>query len=178
MGASLRVLAIDMVQFRSMLGSGEERFCAKVLKSVPPAVDRLGLLKEWRRDVTGLVLGDPGERMAAFEPFLMGPYQQAGPSLSLAFASLLIGFSEPGLGGWGSGLGDLAQVLVRRPLFALDADGELVRWGGLRRDLLRLIGPHPLIVPIQVKDLDVVTLSGSAWADGERGDSEGFRPGI
>ena len=148
-----------------MLGSGEERFCAKVLKSVPAAVDRLGLLKEWRRDITGLVLGEPGERMAAHEPFLMGPHEQAGPSLSLAFASLLIGFSNPDFGGRDSGVGDLAQVLVRCPLFALDGDGELVRWGGLRRDLLPRIRPHPLIAPIQAKGLDVVTLSGSAWTD-------------
>jgi len=148
-----------------MLGSGEEKFCARVLKDVPSAVERLGLLKEWRREVTGLVLGEPGERLASHEPFVLGPHEQAGPGRSLAVASLLIGFSEPGLGGWGQGVESLAQVLYRRPLFALDADGVLVRWGGLPRDLLKSIKPHPLLTPIQAKGLDVVTLSGSAWTD-------------
>lgn len=116
----MKLLAVDLARFRAMLGSGEEKFCAKVLRSVPPLAERLDLVKEWKRAVTSLVLGEAGEALAAREPFAAAA-EKAGPGLSLAFASILEGYSEPATAADGA--------LADGPLFGLEADGELVRWG-------------------------------------------------
>jgi hypothetical protein len=167
MGAVLRVYAVDLERFRSMLGSGEEAFCAKVLRAIPNAAERRGLakspdlVKDWKRSVSGLVLGASGEALAANEPFDRSSVAKAGPGLALAFASILEGFAEAGLGGVLSG--EVPGELRRRPLFGLDSDVDLVRWGALRRN-----DPAPspaLLLAIQGKGLDAVGLSGSAWTD-------------
>jgi len=166
MGTVLRVYAVDLVGFRSMLGSGEEAFCAKVLRRIPEDAERRGLaknpelVKEWKRAVTGLVLGIPGEARAAHEPLGMGDVTRAGPGLSLAFASILEGYAEPGLGGAVSE--EVPEALRRHPLFGLEADGDLVRWGAIGRDAK---AAPPLIAAILGKGLDAVGLSGSAWAE-------------
>ena len=116
----MKLLAVDLAQLRAMLGSGEEKFCAKVLRSVPPLAERLNLVKEWKRAVTSLVLGEAGEALAARDPFAAA-VGKADPGLSLAFASILEGFAasgEPADGTFSDG-----------PLFGLEADGDLVRWG-------------------------------------------------
>src|SRR4029078_6040841 len=130
MGALLRVYAVDLERFRAMLGSGEEAFCAKVLRGIPDAAERRGLaknpelVKEWKRAVTGLVLGAAGEAISSRLPF--EKVDRAGPALSLAFASLLEGFSPEGLEGTLPITGSLRPELLQRPLFGLEADGELV----------------------------------------------------
>lgn len=166
MGSVLRVYAVDLVGFRSMLGSGEEAFCAKVLRGIPDDAERRGLaknpdlVKEWKRAVTGLVLGLPGEARAAQEPLGKGDVTKAGPGLSLAFASILEGYAEAGLGGAVSG--EVPEALRRRPLFGLEADGDLVRWGAIGRDAKAV---PPLVAAILAKGFDAVGLSGSSWPD-------------
>jgi len=165
MAAILRVHAIDLFQFRAMLGSGEERFCARVLKRPPASAEKLGLLPEWKRGVTGLVLGDPGEALAQRLPFEKTDLTRATPGESLAFASILEGFAQDGLGGTLPLSKNLRDDLVQRPLFGLDPEGSPVRWGWLGKAELRELAAHPLIAPIHARSLDVVTLSGSAWTD-------------
>src|SRR5436190_11131040 len=109
----MNVLAVDLVQFRAMLGSGEEKFCAKILRTIPPLAERSNLVKEWKRAVTSLVLGEAGEALAAREPFAAA-VAKADPGLSLAFASLLEGFAASG--------GRADGTLTDRPLFGLEAD--------------------------------------------------------
>jgi len=116
----MKLLALDLVAFRAMLGSGEEKFCAKVLRSVPPLAERLNLVKEWKRAVTSLVLGEAGEALAAREPFA-AVVAKADPGTSLAVASLLEGFAASG--------GPVDGTFTDGPLFGLEADGTLVRWG-------------------------------------------------
>ncbi len=160
MGSELRVYAVDLNRFRLMLGSGEEAFCAKVLRGIPEEAGRRGLaknpelLKEWKRAVTGLVLGLPGEALSAKDPFDQRSVTKAGPGLSLGFASILEGFSEAGLGGVLTG--QIPAELRQRPLFGLEADGDLVRWGALRKAATT---PHPPIASILAKGLDAVGLS-------------------
>ncbi len=151
----MRVLAVDLDRFRSMLGSGEEAFCAKVLRGIPEeAAKNPELLREWKRAVTVLVLGLPGEALSAKDPFDAGSVTKAGPGLSLAFASLLEGYAEAGLGGVLTG--EIPEQLRRRPLFGLEADGDLVRWGALGKDATT---PDPLIASIPAKGFDAVGLS-------------------
>jgi len=165
MPAILRVHAFDLFQFRSMLGSGEERFCAKVLKRPPAAAERLALLPEWKRGVTGFVLGDAGEALAERLPFEKTDLTKASPGESLAFASILEGFSQEGLGGTLPLSKNLREELVRRPLFGLESDGNQVRWGWMGKADLRELAAHPLIAPIHARGLDIVSLSGPAWTD-------------
>jgi len=166
MGAVLRVYAVDLTGLRAMLGSGEEAFCAKVLRGIPDAAERRGLaknpelVKEWKRAVTGLVLGLPGEALSGRLPFEKTDLTLAGPGLSLAFASILEGYAVAGLGGAVSD--EVPQALRRHPLFGLEADGDLVRWGAIGRDAK---AAPPLIAAILAKGLDAVGLSGSAWAE-------------
>jgi len=150
-----------------MLGSGEEAFCARVLRTIPDAAERRGLarnpdlVKDWKRSVSGLVLGAAGEALAANEAFDRSPVAKAGPGQALAFASILEGFAEAGLGGVLPG--EVPGELRRRPLFGLDSGVDLVRWGALRRN-----DPSPgpaLLLAILGRGLDAVGLSGSAWAD-------------
>ena len=165
MGSVLRVHAIDLFQFRAMLGSGEERFCAKVLKSPPAAAERLGLLQEWKRGVTGFVLGDAGEALAERLPFEKTDVTKAGPGQSLAFASILEGFAQEDLGGTLPISKNLRDELRRRPLFGLEAEGVQVCWGWLGKTDLKDLAAHPLIAPIHARGLDVVGLSGTAWTE-------------
>lgn len=155
MSGDRRLLAIDLPKFRALLGSGEEAFCAKVLRTIPQAAARLAvdadLLKEWKRGVTGLVLGDAGEALSNRQPFEETDRTVAGPGLSLAFASLLAAFAqeEPG-GPLPPGLA-LREDLRQRPLFGLDSDGSRVRWGALDRRELEGFA----------SGLDLVSLSGA-----------------
>ncbi len=160
MGSVVRVYAVDLNRLRPLLGSGEEAFCAKVLRGIPEAAQLRGLakdpdlVKEWKRTVTGLVLGAAGDARASCRPFEKSPVTRAGPGLSLAFASVLEGFSEPGLGGLLAG--DVPAELRQHPLFGLEADGDLVRWGAIGRDAK---ASEPLIASILAKGLDAVGLS-------------------
>jgi hypothetical protein len=153
-----------------MLGSGEEAFCAKVLRTIPEAAGRMGLdpqadlVKDWKRGVSGLILGAPGEALSAREPLGKPERPRAGPGLSLAFASIVEGFALEGLGGSLEVLAGIPPDLVERPLFGLEPEGTLVRWGALAREELQGLASHPLIDPIRVRGLDLVSLSGSAWA--------------
>ncbi|HLY76156.1 MAG TPA: hypothetical protein VKU80_18800 [Planctomycetota bacterium] len=170
MGSILRVHALDLAALRSQLGSGEESFCAKVLRTIPEAAARRGLaaqaelLKDWKRGVTGLVLGGPGEALSGREPFGKAVGTKAGLGLSLAFASIVEAFAREGLGGTVEVSGGIPGVLVDRPLFGLEPDGTLVRWGALGRDEVQDLAPHPLIDTLRAPGIDLVGLSGSAWA--------------
>jgi hypothetical protein len=165
MGPSLRLYALPLAQLRSLLGSGEEKFCAQVLRRVPAAAERRGLIKDWNRGVTALVLGDAGESMSQRLPFENTNLTKATPALSLAFASVIEAFAEKDLGGSLPISAGLREELLRRPLFGLEPDGELVRWGGLGKDQLQEFGAHPLIGPIRARGLDVIGFSGAAWTE-------------
>lgn len=165
MGRRLRVYALSLATFRSMLGSGEERFCAKVLRREPEAARRLGLRKEWNRGVTGLVLGEPGEALSTRLPFEKNDLTKAVPGLSLAFASVVEGFAREGFGGPLPITEATRPDLLDRPLFGLRADGDLVCWGGLAKDQVRELSQDPLFAPIWANGLDVISLSGSLWTD-------------
>ncbi|MBV8878436.1 MAG: hypothetical protein JO332_00595 [Planctomycetaceae bacterium] len=168
---SLRLYALDLARFRGMLGSGEEKFCASVLRTVPAAAERRGLasdpdlVKEWKRGISGLVLGDAGEALSLRLPFEKTDLTKAPPAQSLAFASLVEGFAQGGLGGSLPISERIREELLSRPLFGLEPDGRLVRWGGLGRDQLKDLAAHPLIAPIRSRGLDVVSLSGKFWTD-------------
>jgi hypothetical protein len=169
MGLVLQLHAIDLPQFRAMLGSGEEAFCAKVLRTIPDAAARRGLagetdlVKEWKRGVTGLVLGDAGEALSGRLPFDRTDLTRAGAGLSLAFASILEGFAREGLGGTLPVTAHVREELLGRPLFWLDSDGSRVRWGALGRNELKDLASHPLIAPIRDAGLDLLSLSGPCW---------------
>jgi hypothetical protein len=171
MGFVLRVHGLDLAQLRSMLGSGEEAFCAKVLRTIPEAAGRRGLaaqsdlVKHWKRGVTELVLGDAGEALSAREPFGRSELPRAGPGLSLAFASILEGFAQEGLGGCLPISASLPENLVHRPLFGLEPEGPLVCWGALRREELKDLATHPLVAPVRARGLDLVSLSGISWTE-------------
>jgi hypothetical protein len=171
MGAVLRVYAVDLVGFRSMLGSGEEAFCAKVLRGIPEAAERRGLakdpelVKEWKRSVTGLVLGLPGEALSGRLPFEKTDLTLAGPGLALAFASVLEGYAREGLGGPLPLTPQVAEELVHRPLFGLDSDRTHVSWGAMSRHELKSVSAHPLVMPIRAAGVDLVGLSGPSWTD-------------
>jgi hypothetical protein len=171
MGSVLRVYALDLAQLRSLLGSGEEAFCAKVLRTIPEAAGRRGLAAQsdlvmaWKRGVAGLVLGDAGEALSAREPFGTSDLPKAGPGLSLAFASIVEGFATEGLGGCLPISARLPEPLVHRPLFGLEPDGALVRWGALRREALEALAADPLIAAVRDRGLDLVSLSGLSWAE-------------
>ncbi len=165
MSPSLRLYALSLPQLRSLLGSGEEKFCAQVLRRVPPAAERRGLLKDWNRGVTALVLGDAGEAMSQRLPFDQTDLSKATPALSLAFASVVEACAERDLGGALPVSAGVREELLRRALFGLEPDGELVRWGGLGKDQLKDLAAHPLIAPIRARGLDVIGLSGAAWAE-------------
>lgn len=171
MGPVLRIHAVDLTGFRAMLGSGEEAFCAKVLRGIPGDAERRGLggnpdlVKAWKRAVTGLVLGAQGEALSARLPFERTDLTLAAPGLALAFASVLEGHAREGLGGTVPLTPGVAQDLVHRPLFGLAGDGTHARWGALARDELKGLRAHPLILPIQGADLDLVGLSGPSWTD-------------
>lgn len=167
MGPVLRLHAVDLDRFRAMLGSGEERFCAAVLKRVPPAAEKRGLVKEWKRAVTGLVLGVEGERLSSRSPFERSDPTRADPALSLAFASLVEGFAPEGLRRSLAAGPQIPGELLARPLFGMEPDGVLVRWGGLNADEVKPLRAHPRVAPIALPGLGILSLSGSAWADGE-----------
>ena len=140
-----------------MLGSGEERFCEQVLRSTPPSVESLGLVKEWKRAVTGLVLGEPGERRSVRQAFATTDLDKADRVLSLAFGSILEGYAAeifPALS-----LPPALSGFFPRPLFGLESDGERVRWGGVDRDVLKGLGAGPILDPIRARGLDLVLLS-------------------
>ncbi len=170
MGTAFNLHAIDLEGFRAMLGSGEEAFCARVLRTIPDLAARrklagdADLVKEWKRGVTGFVLGDAGEALATREPFDKAA-TRVSAGLSLAFASILAGFAREGLGGVGTPVEVLPAELLQRPLFGLESDGSRVRWGALRRDALNPFVAHPLIAPVGAAQLDLVCLSGPSWTD-------------
>ncbi|HLY10449.1 MAG TPA: hypothetical protein VKW04_14195 [Planctomycetota bacterium] len=169
MGQTLRIFALHLPRFRSMFGSGEEAFCAKVLRRIPEAAQRLGLRQEWTRGVTGLVLGEPGAALSERLPFETSDLTKATPGFSLAFASVVMGFATEGLGGSLPMSGTLREELLHRPLFGLEPDGDVVRWGGLSKHQLKSLAGHPLIAPIWANGLDVISLSGSFGTDPETG---------
>jgi hypothetical protein len=164
MSLALDLYAIDLERFRALLGSGEEAFCAKVLRTIPDAAARLNLagdadlVKEWKRGVTGLVLGDAGEALSSRQPF-DATVTQASGGLSLAFASILKGFAREGLGGPLPMAARLPKELVHRPLFGLESDGRRVRWGALGRSELGDLATLPLIAPIRAAGLDLVSVT-------------------
>jgi hypothetical protein len=165
MASLLRLHAVDLEKFRAVLGSGEERFCAKVLKALPAAAEKRGLRNEWKRAVTGLILGDQGAELSSRPLFGSKDLTKADPALSLAFASVVEGFALPGLGGTVEIAPGFCDELLARPLFGLEPDGVLVRWGGLDPKEVRSVSSHPGIAPIAMKDLAVIGLSGAAWTD-------------
>jgi hypothetical protein len=165
MTSVLRIHAVDLDQFRSMLGSGEERFCAAVLKRVPPAAEKFDLVKEWKRAVTGLVLGAEGERLSSRGPFEIRDLRKTDRAMSLAFASLVEGIAPEGLRSRVPVGPQVADGLVARPLFGLEPDGALVRWGGLSADEVKPLRAHPWITPIAEQGLGILSLSGEAWTD-------------
>lgn len=162
MSSPVNVVAVDLLRFRSLLGSGEEAFCAKVLRTIPGAAERLGLgkqpdlVKAWSRGVTGIVLGDAGETLAEGRPL----NATADLATSLAFASVLAGFATEGLGG---SIPAPPVELLRRPLFGLSSEGTQVRWGWLASVELREVASHPVLDGIRARGLDAVGLSGSLW---------------
>jgi hypothetical protein len=171
MSPVIHLHAIDLAGFRVMLGSGEEAFCAKVLRTIPDSAARrklagdADLVKEWKRGVTGLVLGEAGEKLSARMPFERTNLTQAGPGLSLAFASVLEGFGREGLVGTLPLSPAFCEELVRRPLFGLEPDGSRVRWGALSRDEVKTLPSHPAITPVSLAGLDLIGLSGPSWTE-------------
>lgn len=123
------------------------------------------LVNAWKRGVTGLVLGEAGEALSAREPFGKSELPKAEPGLSLAFASIVEGFATGGLGGCLPSSAGLPESLVHRPLFGLEPDGILVRWGALSRKELKDLAGHPLIAAVLAHGLDLVGFSGSSWTD-------------
>ena len=170
MSLTINLYGIDLAGFRAMLGSGEEAFCAKVLRTIPDLAARrelagdADLVKEWKRGVTSLVLGAEGEALSARQPFDPAVTRSSG-GLTLAFASILRGFAQEGLGGPVLMAAGLREELVQRPLFGLESDGRRVYWGGLGREELKEFVSHPVIGPIRAAGLDVVSLGGPSWTD-------------
>ncbi len=165
MSKMLRIHALHLPKLRALLGSGEEAFCAKVLRRIPEPAERMGLVKEWKRGVTGLILGDAGEALSARLPFETRPLTRATPALSLALASVVQGFSQEGFGGTVPETPTLGKDLIRRPLFGLEPDGTVVGWGGLAKDQVKELAHDPLFAPIWANGLDVISLSGSIVTD-------------
>jgi hypothetical protein len=161
--------AIDYPRVKGALGSGDEKFCASILRSGGPegrdlAPDRL---KEWTRGVTALVLGELGQSMSERDALSGNDVAKCGEGLALAFTSLLEHLTQ---GPWGvetslqhSGADFfwekfmkkyLGRVLgkarnpqrhfLSRPLFGLESDHPDVLWGGLdRKELAAVVEKLP-----------------------------------
>lgn len=163
MGSFLVFRSIDLARVRSALGSGEEKFCARLLKSVPAEAEGRGMkpdsddVREWKRGITALLLGELGETMSGREPFGRTEVVKTGRALSLAFSSVLQALSQgpeevetsirhsgvelfwnkflhrhvDGIAGQGA---NPHRNLFSRPLFGIESGCEDALWGGLSRD--------------------------------------------
>src|SRR5581483_2455503 len=116
---------------------------------------------------TGLVLGAEGEQLSSRPAFERATLTKADPALSLAFASLVEGFAPEDIRAWVPVGPEVAPDLIARPLFGLEPDGVLIRWGGLSGDEMKSLPAHPWTTPIARQGLGVLSLWGGAYADGE-----------
>lgn len=164
MASFLRVHRIDFAQVRAALGSGEEALCTRVLRTIPQA--GADLIKDWKRGVTALLLGDRGELLSGRDPLISSEIERPGPALSLAFASVLQELVQdpPGVraflerpegGGFWASLRRQHPALFSRPLFGLESGHESIRWGGWgRADVAALASS--LVDPAAAELRDVV----------------------
>jgi hypothetical protein len=137
---ALLLHAIDFDEVRSLFGSGDEKRCALILKSVPKGGDARAL----SRAVTALICGAEGQQISDAEPFGTGASRRLDPALTEAFRIVLsdltrgrvasITYSDPDPLDRGP---DAQRTpwrrLQRRPLFGVESGAE-ARWGGLSRE--------------------------------------------
>ncbi|MBI3855125.1 MAG: hypothetical protein HY293_05485 [Planctomycetes bacterium] len=143
MASFLELRGMDLARVRAVLGSGDEKFCAALLKDLPAEAQLRGLsdgsdeVRDWKRGVTALLLGQQGQSMSEREPLGGGDVVRAGPGLSLAF-SLILRRLSPGAGGCRIALDGAAgrrglEALLSRPLFGLESEGGGACWGAWSR---------------------------------------------
>jgi hypothetical protein len=119
---------VDLLRVKAALGSGEERLCAAILKTVPGSGEGT---REWKRAVCLLLLGREGERLSERDPFTEHGVVLADWAQTLALRSILQGMAA-------SPAAPLRGVaidprLLRRPLFGLSSPDEFLQWGALGR---------------------------------------------
>jgi hypothetical protein len=180
MSSFLVFRSIDLARVKSALGSGEEKLCAKILKSIPEEAEGRGMkdgdddVKEWKRGVAALLLGELGETMSEREPFGAAKIVKSGRGLSLAFTSVLQALAqESGEDSlqhsgvdlfWKKFLHQYVDRIVgtelnphrklfSRPLFGLESDDENALWGGLSRNEVAAFAAK-LLEPGEAPDAD------------------------
>jgi hypothetical protein len=142
--------AIDFEEARALFGSGDEKRCALILKSVPKAG---GDARALSRAVTALICGAEGQVISDAEPFGTAGARRLDAALAEAFPIVLsdlargrpasIEAPEPERFWKDYMQGHLDRLagaernpwrrLRRRPLFGVDSSRD-PRWGGLSRE--------------------------------------------
>jgi hypothetical protein len=162
MSSFLVFRSIDLQRVKAALGSGDDAFCAKVLKSIPEEAESRGMdddekdVAEWERGVRAIVLGTLGEAMSGAEPLPKKAAAQMKQPLALAYSSVLqalaqeVGSGEDSLQQsgfdlfWKTFMGKYltkavgkalnpGEKLFSRPLFGVESSFENALWGALDR---------------------------------------------
>ena len=157
--SNLVVAPVDLLRVKSALGSGEEKLCAAILKTLPKDAPEL---KAWTRAVCLLLLGAEGEALSARDPFDDQELSDPDPDLAAALRFILMGMAatpavpvqrgEPRLWrrplfGWNPPIGGRSWgALSRGEVSALAADSDLGRIlqkiKGSRLDLVGWFSPE------------------------------------
>jgi hypothetical protein len=135
--SNLVVAPVDLFRVKAALGSGEEKFCAAILKTLPKDAPEL---KAWTRAVCLLLLGAEGEALSARDPFDDRELTDPDPDQAAALRFILLAMAvAPAV---------LVQRnelrLIRRPLFGWNPPVGGRSWGALSRtELPRLFTTKP-----------------------------------
>src|SRR5258706_16325787 len=89
---SLKLVAapVDLLRVKAALGSGEEKLCAAILKTLPKDAPEL---KAYTRAVCLLLLGAEGEALSARDPFDDQDLTDPDPDQAAALRFILIGMA-------------------------------------------------------------------------------------
>ena len=120
------VAPIDLLRVKAALGSGDEKLCAAILKTLPKDAPEL---KAWTRTICLLLLGAEGEELSSRDPFGDQEVTEPGPDQAAALRAILAGMA-------GAPAGPMARPdarLIRRPLFGWRPPEGARGWGALSR---------------------------------------------
>lgn len=126
MSSKLVAAPIDLQRVREALGSGEEKLCAAVLKTLPKDAPEL---KAWTRAVCLLFLGAEGEALSGRDPFTDQKPIDPDPDQAAALRFILMGMAA----GPALPVSNPDPRLLRRPLFGWNPPARGKGWGALSR---------------------------------------------
>lgn len=126
MVSTLVVAPVDLLRVKAALGSGEEKLCAAVLKTLPKDAPEL---KAWTRAVCLLFLGAEGEALSARDPFDDQNLSDPDPDQAAALRFIILGMTA----GAPMPVARPDPRLIRRPLFGWKPPEGARGWGALSR---------------------------------------------